>query len=133
LIRTQRLILRRWEDADRAPFAAMNADPEVMRFFNATLTRAESDAWVDMINQVIDTAGYGLLALERTSDRAFLGFTGLWPFGPGHPLGDHIEIGWRLARSAWGQGYATEAAAACLRRFRAAGPVGSGQHGGGGE
>jgi len=114
VIRTERLILRRWWRSDRAPFAALNADPEVMRFFQTLLTRAESDAWIDMIEDSLATTGLGLWAVERIEDGAFLGFTGLWPFKPGNPLYPEIEIGWRLARSAWGCGYATEAARASL-------------------
>jgi ribosomal-protein-alanine N-acetyltransferase len=114
VIRTERLILRRWWDSDRAPFAALNADPEVMRYFKAPLTRAESDAWIDVIDDVIAATGRGLWAVERIEDGAFLGFTGLWPFRPDLPLHPHIEVGWRLARSAWGRGYATEAARASL-------------------
>ena len=113
-IRTARLLLRRWREQDRAPFAAMNADPVVMEHFPAPLTRAESDAFVDRIGTHFDEHGYGLWALE--DETGFVGFTGLsWatfeaPFNPA------LEVGWRLAHPAWGKGYATEAATAALRR-----------------
>ena len=110
-LRTERLLLRRWRDDDRAPFAAMNADPEVMRHFPATLTREESDALVDRIEARFEQYGYGLWALDR--DGVFLGFTGLAP-ADGLPFSPALEGGWRLARHAWGQGYATEAARAAL-------------------
>jgi RimJ/RimL family protein N-acetyltransferase len=110
-IRTERLLLRTWRDSDRAPFAAMNADPVVMEHFPAPLTREESDALVDRIQAHFVTHGYGLWALEHDGD--FLGFTGL-AWAEGLPMSPCLEVGWRLARSAWGFGYATEAARAAL-------------------
>ena len=109
-LRTARLLLRRWRDSDRAPFAALNADPEVMRHFPRTLTTAESDAFVARVEAAFGLHGYGLWAVEH--DGAFIGFVGLnWT-----PFNSHftpaLEVGWRLARSAWGQGFATEAALA---------------------
>ena len=111
---TARLILRRWRDADRPQFAALNADPEVMRYFAAPLDRAASDAFVDRIEQGFDEHGYGLWALEVRATGEFLGFTGLALQTFEAPFTPAVEVGWRLARSAWGQGYATEAARAAL-------------------
>jgi ribosomal-protein-alanine N-acetyltransferase len=113
-IRTARLLMRSWRDEDRAPFAAMNADPVVMEHFPAPLTRAESDAFVGRIDAHFAEHGYGLWVLE--DDTGFIGFTGLnWatfdaPFNPS------LEVGWRLARPAWGKGYASEAATESVRR-----------------
>jgi RimJ/RimL family protein N-acetyltransferase len=113
-LRTARVLLRRWRDCDRAPFAEMNADPVVMEHFPSTLTREQSDALVDRIEAHFDEHGYGLWAVE--ADGAFVGFTGLvWQtydasFTPA------LEVGWRLARHAWGHGWATEAATAALAR-----------------
>lgn len=113
-IRTSRLRLRRWREEDRAPFAAMNADPVVMEHFPATLTRAESDALVDRLEAHLAEHGYGLWAVE--ADAALVGFTGLQWATWESPFTPALEVGWRLARHAWGRGYATEAATAALRR-----------------
>jgi len=112
---TPRLVLRRWRDADRGPFAALNADPVVMEHFPATLSRERSDAAVERIEAAFERDGWGLWALERRDDGALLGFTGLSRPGQLPHLADQVEIGWRLAAHAWGQGYATEAAREVLR------------------
>ena len=109
---TERLVLRRWTDADRAPFAEMNADPEVMRYFPNVMTKQESDAMVDRIEQGFENNGFGLWAVEI--DGRFAGLTGLNRTTFETPMGPHVEIGWRFARWAWGQGYATEAAQCVL-------------------
>lgn len=113
-IQTARLSLRRWRDADRDPFAEMNADPEVMRYFPATLDRAASDAIVDRIEYLFDRQGFGLWALEVAATGQFIGFTGLNPMPDGVPGAGGMEVGWRLARGAWHHGYATEAARAAV-------------------
>jgi ribosomal-protein-alanine N-acetyltransferase len=113
-LETERLLLRRWRDSDRAPFAALTADPEVMRHFPAPLTRAESDAMVDRIIASFDEHGYGLYAVERRAEGDFIGFVGLAWITYDVPFAPAVEIGWRLARHAWGQGYATEAARAVV-------------------
>jgi RimJ/RimL family protein N-acetyltransferase len=113
-IRTDRLVMRRWRDADREPYAAVNADPEVMRYFPAPLNRAESDASVDRIEALFERQGFGLWALEVAATAEFIGFTGLNPMPVGVPGAGDMEVGWRLARHAWHQGYATEAATAAV-------------------
>ena len=113
-IRTDRLLLRRWFDSDREPFATLNADPETMRFFPETLDRQASDAFVDRIEARFEQQGFGLWALEVTETGEFIGFTGLNPLPDGVPGAGGIEVGWRLARHAWHRGYATEAAKAAL-------------------
>ena len=112
---TPRLRLRQWHDADREPFAAMNADPRVMEHFPKQLTREESDALVDRMRAAIELRGWGLWAVERLEDGHFLGFVGLTAVRDEMPFAPAIEIGWRMAPAAWGQGYATEAARAALR------------------
>ena len=112
VIRTDRLIMRRWREADRQPFAALNADPEVMYYFPAPLDRAASDAMVDRIENLFLRQGFGLWALEVSATGEFIGFTGLNPMPPGVPGAGGLEVGWRLARHAWHHGYATEAATA---------------------
>jgi RimJ/RimL family protein N-acetyltransferase len=111
-LRTERLILRRWRDSDREPFAELNADPETMRYFPAPLTREESDAFVDRIDSNFDEHGWGLWAVEVAGGAPFVGFVGLSVprFAP-----ELVEVGWRLHRDHWGNGYATEAARESLR------------------
>jgi RimJ/RimL family protein N-acetyltransferase len=114
--------MRRWREADREPFAALNADPEVMRYFPAPLDRAASDAMVDRIEDLFRWQGFGLWALEVFATGEFIGFTGLNPMPGGVPGAGGMEVGWRLARGAWHQGYASEAAAAAAGvAFRGAG------------
>lgn len=113
MIETERLILRPPIDADLEPFVAMSADPEVMRHFPALLDRGECQAMFDRINARIAASGYGFWAIERKADGAFLGLTGIQDYRPEMPL-TGIEAGWRLARHAWGQGYASEAAGAAV-------------------
>ena len=101
-LRTERLLLRRWHPADRAPFAAMNADPEVMEHFPAALTRAESDALIDRIEAGFEARGFGLWAVEVTATGEFIGFTGLAVPGFDAPFTPAVEIGWRLSRAELG-------------------------------
>jgi RimJ/RimL family protein N-acetyltransferase len=113
-IHTERLLMRRWRDADRGPFAAMNADPEVMRYFPAALDRVASDGFLDRMEALFQRQGFGLWALEEAATGRFLGFTGLNPMPPGVPGAGGMEVGWRLAAHAWHQGFATEAATAAV-------------------
>ncbi len=114
-IRTDRLLMRRWLESDREPFAALNADPETMVYFPELLDRPASDALADRIEERFDRLGYGLWALEVTETGKFIGFTGLSPMPDDVPGAGGVEVGWRLAKRAWHHGYATEAARAALR------------------
>jgi RimJ/RimL family protein N-acetyltransferase len=111
---TERLVLRRWRAEDRAPFAALNADPDVMRHFAGLRSRAESDASVDRFEAGFEAQGFGLWALELATTGAFIGFTGLDPIDEGIPGHGSLEVGWRLAKEFWHYGYATEAARVCV-------------------
>lgn len=104
---TPRLLLRGWREEDREPFAVMNADPLVTRYLAGPMTRRDSDALVDHIQAHWWDWGFGLYAVERRADGAFIGFVGL---SHHRALPADVEIGWRLARAAWGAGLATEAA-----------------------
>ena len=111
---TARLRLREWLGADLAPFAALNADPEVMAHFPGRFGREESDALVERLRAGWAAEGLGLWALERLDDGAFLGFAGLTVLRWDAPFTPAVEVGWRLAGFAWGHGYATEAGRAAL-------------------
>lgn len=114
VLNTARLTLRDWRDEDLAPFAALNADPRVMEYFPAPLSRAESDALASRIRAHL-RSGLGLWAVERNDTREFCGYVGLArPSFEAH-FTPCTEIGWRLAYAHQGQGFATEAALACIR------------------
>ncbi len=115
-IETERLRLRDWIDADAEPFAAINCDPRVMEFFTRPLDRAELDAFLARNQAGIAADGYGLYAVEVKRGGAFIGYVGLArPTFEAH-FTPAVEIGWRLARESWGQGYATEGARAVADR-----------------
>jgi ribosomal-protein-alanine N-acetyltransferase len=111
---TPRLLLRRWRRCDLDPFARINADPQVMEHLVEPLTRERSDALVERTEASFERNGYGLWAVEVRETGELAGFTGLVLQTFAAPFTPAVEVGWRLAVSAWGRGYATEAAAACL-------------------
>jgi RimJ/RimL family protein N-acetyltransferase len=112
---TERLRLRQWRDLDQAPFAAINADAQVMQHFPARLDRTQSDALLGELQNHIDHNGWGFWAVEERATAALIGFVGIQIPAPDLPVFPCIEVGWRLAANHWGKGFATEAARGALR------------------
>lgn len=112
---TPRLRMRQWRDPDREPFAAMNADPAVMEFFASPQSREASDRSIDAWQAQFAANGWSNWALELRDTGEFIGFTGLSVPRRTFSFSPCVEVGWRLARNAWGHGYASEAASASLR------------------
>ncbi|WP_447772110.1 GNAT family N-acetyltransferase [Variovorax boronicumulans] len=112
---TPRLRLRQWRESDLAPFFALACDPQVMEFLLPLPTRADSDASADRARALIAKNGWGFWAVERKDTGEFIGFTGLSVPMATLPFSPCVEIGWRLARASWGQGFATEAARGALQ------------------
>jgi RimJ/RimL family protein N-acetyltransferase len=115
IAKTDRVILRRWRDSDREPFARMNADPRVMEYFPAPRSTEESNRLVDQFEADFLQHGFGLCAAELVKDHSFIGYIGLAvpKFSTHTPC---VEIGYRLAAEHWGQGLATEGAREMARQ-----------------
>ncbi len=112
---TERLVFRDWNDPDLDEFRIMNKDPRVMKYFTKILTDEETDKFYDVIQNEFQNYGYGLYAVETKRDNSFIGFIGLHWANFDSPFTPCVEIGWRLKYGAWGNGYATEGAKACLK------------------
>ncbi|MBD3917551.1 GNAT family N-acetyltransferase [Paenibacillus sp. PR3] len=112
---TARLQLRDWEETDLEPFRRLNADEEVMTYFPKTLSNEETDVFYQSIMSEFQECGFGLYAVEVKESKAFIGFIGFHRPTFEADFTPCIEIGWRLKKEAWGKGYATEGAKACLQ------------------
>jgi len=115
IITTARLGLRKWLPSDIAPFTNMNQDETVMQYFPKTLTDEETIAMVTRINAHFEKHGFGLFAVEHKLTKEFIGYTGFAIPNFESFFTPCVEIGWRFKKEVWGQGFATEAAMACLR------------------
>lgn len=113
-LETERLVLRSWADRHRGPMAALNADPEVMRYFPSTYSVEHTNAAIDRWQSMLVERGWGFSAVELRGSGEFIGMIGLSVPRDPLPCCPCVEIGWRLARPYWGHGYATEGANACL-------------------
>lgn len=114
MITTKRLLLRQWQPSDFPLFAELCADPDVMQFFPSTLSEVESMTFAQRVHGLIAERGWGLWAVEVPGVSDFIGFVGLHVPKDYLPFSPCVEIGWRLAKTDWGKGYASEAAKAAL-------------------
>ena len=114
-LKTIRLKLRQWKEADRIPFAQMNADPEVMKYYPSILTQHKSNELLNKLMGLISQQSWGLWAVEMLSENIFIGFVGLHKPTAHLPVYPCVEVGWRLVKTYWGQDYPTEAAKAALQ------------------
>lgn len=117
-IETERLTLRDWQETDVSPFTEINRDSRVMEYFLKELTPEETLDFYHRITDEFATCGFGLYAVEDKLNHAFIGYVGFHRFTFDADFAPGVEIGWRLTPEAWGKGYATEAAAACLEYAR---------------
>lgn len=111
---TDRLVIREWLERDRQHFYEMSADKEVMKFFPNTLTKSECDRVVQRLTSLHAKNGCCFWSCELKASKTFIGLVGLNKIEEGLPFAPCVEIGWRLSKNHWGQGYATEAAKKCL-------------------
>lgn len=114
-LKTKRLRLRQWKDADLPIFAKMNSDPAVMEYYPDLLSEDESNALASKIIALISEKTWGFWAVESIKEHQFIGFVGLNVPSYDLPVTPCLEVGWRLAKEFWGNGYATEAAKEALR------------------
>ncbi|MFI4964663.1 MAG: GNAT family N-acetyltransferase [Caulobacterales bacterium] len=112
MIETERLILRRWREADREPYVAMMLDPQVSDWLGGPFTREDALARIARNAAALYQHGYGRMAMERRTDGRFVGYCGLLPIADNLPFDGGFEVGWSVAREAWANGYASEAARA---------------------
>lgn len=114
-IETDRIVLRPWTERDRQPFAELSADPAVMEHLLPMNSREATDGWIDRRMAHLAEHGFSFWALEAKASGAFLGAVGLLKVSYDAHFAPAVEVGWRVSRPFWGQGYATEAAAASIK------------------
>ena len=114
-LHTNRLLLRRWQEDDLAPFAALNSDPVAMEHFPGLMTEAQTESMIEGMEAHFEEHGYGLWALELNLTKNFIGFTGLSTPGFEAAFTPAVEVGWRLFPKYWDSGYATEASREAIR------------------
>jgi len=112
---SERLLFRDWNEVDLPVFREMNKDPLVMKYFPRVLEEEETDSFYQRIKDEFTTSGYGLYAVEVKKTKEFIGYIGFHKAAFPSFFTPCIEIGWRLSSLAWGKGYATEGAIACLK------------------
>ena len=115
VIETGRLILRRWRQVDREPFARLNANPRVMEFHPSLLSCEQSDRFADYIEAHFDEHGFTLYAAELRKEQRFIGFIGIHVPKFQAAFTPCVEIGWRLPADVWNRGLATEGGCAVVR------------------
>ena len=113
-LKTERLVLRCWEDSDRETFTELNNDARVLEYLPGPLTRAQVDEWINRIDCHFEDYGFGLWAVEVPGEADFIGFVGLAVPRVELPFGPCVEVGWRIASRFWNRGFATEGARAAV-------------------
>lgn len=121
MLETERLRLRAWQDDDADAYATLHADPHVAYWLGGRLTPEQAHASLERNRQALEARGWGLWAIERREDEAFLGLAGLMDVAEEIPLAPAVEASWRLSSAAWGRGYCTEAMTAVLADAEARG------------
>lgn len=111
---SDRLGFRNWQESDLESMCAMNADEEVMEFFPDRQGEQEALAFIHRMQRLLLEKGYCYFAVEKKENREFIGFIGLADKDFEADFTPCTDIGWRLKKSAWNRGYATEGAKACL-------------------
>ena len=115
LFQSDRLGFRTWEETDLVSMAALNADPEVMEFFPSTQSLEDTKVFFQRVHTHFEKYGYCWFAVDILATQEFIGFIGIAWNTMEATFTPCAEIGWRLKKSAWGKGYATEGAKRCLR------------------
>ena len=115
VLRTRRLILRRWQESDLLPFTKINADPRVMEFMLGTMTKEETRQSIEHIKKHFDAHGFGRWAVEIADTEKFIGFVGISIPSYTLPFSPCVEVAWRICAEEWGKGYAPEAAKEAMR------------------